>query len=281
MRRGCQFALLAFAAGALGQAQTTELDRFVGRDLWKDRLPDREQQRLDEIVGEVPKGLIMEPDPWHVWTTDRAGRTRYVVLLGEPEFGTPGGSSACVQLFDAAAKRIGSWSFQTGWRITLDSASFELSSDLANDMIVLHMSRFINGRNVAKEYFAINHDRLQFVRMEDDKGEAVQNEYVFPNFEIGSHPDANTVDQWAAMLESSDMADVLSALVFLGGRHIAEPQRHFAPEPQESGYAQLFQRLIANARIRGLIDRLCDSPNEWVRQAAVLAARRPRERLLR
>jgi len=275
-----QFVLLVFAAGALGRAQTTALDRFVGRDLWKEHLSETEQRLLDNVIGAVPKGNIFEPDPWHVWTTNRVGQTRYVVLLGQPEISVPGGSSACVQLFDATAKRIGSWSFQTGWRITLDSASFELSSDLANDMIVLHMSRFINGRNVAKEYYAINNDRLQFVRMESDKGEAVQNEYVYPNFEIGIVPDAHTADQWAGMLESNDNSDVLSALVFLGGRHLTEPQRRFPNEPQESKDAELFQRLMASARIQGLIDRLSGSPNEWVRQAALLAARGPRERLL-
>src|SRR2546430_10435574 len=30
------------------QAQATELDPFVGRDLWKHRLPEREQSRLED-----------------------------------------------------------------------------------------------------------------------------------------------------------------------------------------------------------------------------------------
>lgn len=196
-------------------AQTSELDRFVGRDLWKDRLPKSEQSRLDRVVGKVPKGDIMEPTPWHVWKTNHNGVTRYIVLLGEPEMIVPGGSSACVLLFDAASKRINNWCFQTGWRMTLDSASFEFSTDLGSDLIVLHMVRFINGRNVAKEYFAIISDRVQFVRMENDQGVAVQNEYVFPNFEIGIVPAGNTEDEWVGMLKSADKASVLSALVFL------------------------------------------------------------------
>jgi len=192
----------------------------------------------------------------------------------------PGGSSACVLLFDAASKRINNWCFQTGWRITLDSASFEFSTDLGSDLIVLHMARFINGRNVAKEYFAISSDRLQFVRMENDQGEAVQNEYVFPNYEIGIVPVGNTEDEWVGMLKSAEKASVLSALVFLGGRHITEPQRHFAPEAAESKYAELFQQLVGSPRVRDLIAGLSRSDNEWVRQAALLAARGPRERLL-
>jgi hypothetical protein len=243
-------------------------------------LPQRERSRLDRVVGKVPKGEIFEPIPWHVWKTSRNGVARYVVLLGEPEIIVPGGSSACVLLFDGASKRINSWCFQTGYRITLDSASFEFSSDLGSDVIVLHMVRFINGRNVAREYFAISGDRLRFVRMENDKGEAVQNEYVFPNFEIGFVPAGNTEDEWIDMLQSAEKANILSALVFLGGRHITESQRRFASEPAESKYAGLFQQLVGSSRIQVLVAGLTSSNNEWIKQAALLAARGSRERLL-
>ncbi len=253
---------------------------MVGRDLWKDPPTTAEQARLGELVGPIPKGFVFGPLPWQVWRIKGEGQARYVMLLGESEVIVPGGSSACVRLFDANAKSISSWSFQTGWRGSFDSASIELSNDLASDLIVLHMIRFINGRDIAKEYFAIKDDQLKFVRMESSKGEAVQNEYVYPNFEIGVVPDGIAVDQWVGLLESEDKADVLSALVFLGGRHLTEPQRTFAGEPRESRYAGLFQQLVGSPRIRELIERLSHSENEWIRQAALLATRGPRERLL-
>jgi hypothetical protein len=274
------FALVGAAGGAFtANAQNTQLDPLVGRDLWKDRLPEGTQSRLDLIVGKVPKGVMMEPAPWHVWKTNRNGVIRFVVLLGAPEVIVPGGSSACVVLLDGGLHRINNWCFQTGWRIDPDSALFDFSSDLASDVIVLNMIRFINGRNVAREYFALSGDRLRFVRMENDKGEAVQNEYVFPNFEIGIVPTGETEEEWIDMLRSADKPNVLSALVFLSGRHITEAQRRFAPEPSESKYASLFQKLISNARIRELIAGLAHSENEWIRQAAQLASRGPRERL--
>ncbi len=276
---------LCVLVGAIGgaftaDAQRTQLDPLVGRDLWKNQLPDRTQSRLGLIVGKVPKGVMTEPSPWHIWKTNRNGVIRYVFLLGEEEITVPGGSSACVLLLDSGLHHINNWCFQTGWRITLDSASFDFSNDLGSDIIVLHMTRFINGRNVAKEYFALSGDRLRFVRMENDKGEAVQNEYVLPNYEIGIVPTGETEQEWIDMLRSADKPDVLSALVFLGGRHITEAQRRLAPEPAESKYASLFQKLISDARIRELIAGLSDSENEWIRQAARLAARDPRERFL-
>ena len=82
------------------------------------------------------------------------------------------------------------------------------------------------------------------------------------------------------MLDSNDKADVLSALVFLGGRHIDEPARRLLPEPHESRYAEQFRQLIGDPRIRDLIARLSNSDNEWVKQAARLAGREPNERLI-
>jgi hypothetical protein len=272
------FALVGASSGL--HAQTTELDQFVGRDLWTHRLTMSERSLLDRAVGKVPTGKMGVPAPWHVWKTNHNGVARYIVLLGAREVIVPGGSSACIVLFDGAPKRINAWCFQTGYRINLDSASFEFSTDLRSDLIALHMIRTVNGRDVAKEYFAMSGDRLYFVRMENDSGEAVQNEYVFPNFEIGIVPSATAEDEWVGMLKSTDKASVLAALVFLGGRHVAEPRRQFSPEPAESNYADLFRQLIGSPRIHDLIADLSRSDDEWVRQGALLASRGPRERLL-
>ena len=260
--------LLALTCWAAG----SPLDPFVGRDFWKDHASGQELADLKNILGDVPKGLLMPPDPWRVWKTDHAGQVRYIVLLGEDAATIPGGSSACIEIFDAARKKVGSSWFQTGWR------NIFVAGELENDMVVISTAPVINGRNIAKEYFSIGGDRVRLVRIEDDKGALVQNEYVFPNSEIGPVPEANDVDAWAGLLESKDTADVLAALVFLGGRHITGPEQAFASEPHESQYAGLFQQLVAGARIQTDIQHLIESGNAWVKQAAVLAARPPRER---
>jgi hypothetical protein len=130
--------------------------------------------------------------------------------------------------------------------MTPTNAWIESSKDAGSDLIVIDMDQFVNRRDVAREYFGLSDDRLRLVRIENQKGEAVQNEYVFPDSEIGLVPDATTVEEWAGMLESGDNAVVLSALTFLGGRHLTEPSRQFASEPQESKYADVFQKLTGN-----------------------------------
>ena len=276
--RAILFALGALSLTGAVHAQTTRLDRFVGKDL---RNNQSEQENLEKVLGTPTSADFGETAPWYVWKINRNGRMRYAVLIVQSEFIIPGGSTACIVLFGPSAKRIASWCFPTGWRMTPANASIEFSNDAGSDLIVIDMARFINGRDVAREYFAVSDDRLRLVRIENHNGEAVQNEYVFPDFKIGLVPEATSVEEWANMLESVDKTVVLSALTFLGGRHLTEPSRHFAPEPQESKYAELFQKLMESPRIRELIGDLTKSGNAWVRQAAVLAARGPRERELR
>lgn len=114
--------------------------------------------------------------------------------------------------------------------------------------------------------------------MEDDQGKLVQNEYVYPNFEIGILPEAKTVQEWLNLLQSQDQADVLSALTFLGGRHINESAHPNTDLPTQSKYAQIFKEVLADTRIQDRIQQLRSLENEWVRQAAQLASRGPTER---
>jgi hypothetical protein len=251
-------------------AQVPELDRLVGRDLLKEPAG---LERLNKMLGYDPAGGF-KPAPWHVWRTSRDGQTRYVVLLGASLFQIPGESSARVQLFDGAGKPVNAWSFRVGYRIKLADASFEFSADLGSDLIVISTLPVINGMDIVKEYYGIGHDRLLLVRLENSKGEAAQNEYVNTGWEIGVAPDAKNADEFAAMLESNDATEILSALVFLGGRHLA--QAGYSGDPD----GRLFQELMDSPRIHALIDRLSNSSNAWIAQAAKLAARPPRERLL-
>jgi hypothetical protein len=262
-------------------AQPALLDRLVGRNLWTEKPTLADFAELGRLIGTLPKGHFVEPSPWHVWKTDRSGQTRYVVLLGEDLRMIPGGTSACVRLFDSATTMIRSWSFQTGWRIQLQEASLEHTAELDQDLLVIRTSPVINGRDISKEIFAIAGDQLRLLRLEDSKGNAVQNEYIFPNYEIGIVPQAQTPQEWTDLLQSEDKSEALSALVFLGGRHLAEDERQLLLGPRESKYATLFQELLARPSIRDLIAKLANSSDRWVRDAAILAARGPRQRLLR
>jgi hypothetical protein len=109
--------------------------------------------------------------------------------------------------------------------------------------------------------------------MENERGEVVQNEYEYSNVEIGFVPAGKTQEEWIAMLRSARKSDVLAALVFLGGNHITDGRRGTTAESAAGSDASLFKKLVVDERIRGLVKRLSRSDDEWVRQAAELAAR--------
>ncbi|MFN7923955.1 MAG: hypothetical protein U0Q16_27890 [Bryobacteraceae bacterium] len=253
------------------------LDRISGVDLWDNPLSAEDQSQLSALLGEIPKGYMAPPAPRYVWTSNQSGRTRYFALLAESVMVIPGGSTARVVLLDAGGRQILGRSFQTGWRMTPGRATFRYSPGLGRDLVALDMERFANGRNIAREYFAISGDDLHLIRLEDDKREAVQNDCVYPNYEIGFAPPAKTVAEFVRMLESNDKTEVLAALVFLGGRHLTDSRR-LAFGYRESVHAQTFRTVIADARIQDLIARHRRSQSQWIRQYAELAARDPSER---
>src|SRR5881394_2958000 len=154
--------------------------------------------------------------PWKSWKIEGDPERR--VALSVFSLGIiPSGSSARIELSDSTGKRIDDAAFQTGWRGDPNEATYDFSQELAEPVVVIHMQRYINGRDIRKEYFAVGADRIRFVRMENAKGEIFQNEYIYPNYEVGLAPGAKTVAEWIALLESKRAADVLSALIFLGG----------------------------------------------------------------
>jgi len=186
--------------GSALYAQIPELDRLVGKDLWKE---PGARERVNAVLGEAHAWKLGEPEPWHVWKTS-SGALQYVVLLGASLFEIPGESSARVYFLDAAGKTINAWSFLVGYRIKLNEASIEFSRALASDLIVLSTAPVIKGLDIGREYYAISHDRLRLVRLENSDGRATQNEYINGNWEIGVVPDATSADQFASLLESKD-----------------------------------------------------------------------------
>lgn len=208
-----------------------------------------------------------------------SGPARYLAMLAKPLIVIPGGSSACVRLFDSAGRNIGNWVFPTGWRIDVASASLEYSALLKRQLLVMRMVRFINGRNIAKEYYDFHGDQLRLVRLENDEGELAQSEYVSKTYEIGPVLEAISAQEWLGLLRSADPGAVLAALTFLGGRHLDGPDRLFGPGGHEGQYAPLFLRLLESAEIRGAIEELHGSKNLWIREVALTASRGPRARL--
>jgi hypothetical protein len=142
------------------------------------------------------------------------------------------------------------------------SAALAYSESLRTDLIVLKVHPMLKSARAWKQYFAVNPDRLRFIRAEDGLGKVLARIHDGPTESKGLMPEANTADEWIELLQSKDKSDVLSALVFIGSEHDSD-----AKDPA------MVDELRNNTRIRALVERLRESDNEWIRQAAELAAR--------
>ena len=215
---------------------------------------------------------LFGPQPWHTWKTALDGQPRVIRFDGARLIMIPGQSRGAVHLFDENGGELANWAFSTGWRINLVAASFEPIVEGLTNVLVLQTEKSTNGRNVARQYFAFSGDRLRFIRMEDDSGKLLQNDYHAPVTTLGIVPEAKELDEWVKLLESENAIDILGALTFIGGLHVnwanSVPWWHDA-DGDENKMAWTLRR---SARIGEIVTRLKDADHPWVREAADVAS---------
>ena len=160
----------------------------------------------------------------------------------------PGGSSACLQLFDAAMNSINSWSFQVGWRPSLLDATIEYSNEFASDLIVstrLRLSTGVISRRNTSPWVTTGSDSS-----------------VWKTTKV-NWLETNTSFQ-TMKLASLQMHIPLSSGPLCWNRKTR--QMCFQLWYSWAGN-------IGSPRIRGLIEHLNNSDSEWVSQAALQAAK--------
>ena len=209
---------------------------------------------------------------WHTWNTAQAGEFRRVTFGAVPALTVPGASIGMVQLFDNAGKKLGEWKFWPGPEVELAKVSFSHNREVDTDVIAITDVGQIAGQNVAKQFFAFDRDALFLIRLEDDDGQILQNQYHYPRFPLGVAPDARTATEWIKLLESSNRVRVLAALTYLGGQFQLASRPDFWQQVSDTRLIAPIRELRANARIRVLIATHQKATSPWIREAAELAA---------
>ena len=227
---------------------------------------------VDEVFGNP---AAYQPHPWRSWKTTLNGAARIIRFDRADPIVIPGASQGLVHLFDRAGTELGHWSFSTGWRLLLVNGSLESRPEVSAQVLVVQTGPFLMGRNVARQYFGFSGDRLRFIRMEDDTGAILRNNYNNPNHTLGIVPEAVTLDEWVGLLESHNGVDVLAVLTFIGGVHTKPEDASPSWEHEDISQAEMAQRLQRDVRICDLIARLSEADNDWVREAARLAIAKP------
>lgn len=223
-----------------------------------------------EKLGYKDDNFSMLPSPWNVWHfKNPAKQSRYVLFSGQPIFMIPGTSRAKIHIFSEDGKELSVYEFSTGWRINLYSAKLSFNKLLGTQVIVLSTGPVINGRDVAKQYFSFEGDTLRFVRMEDNKGEALKNNYHYPNHTLGTGIN-QTKEQWVTDLKSKSPTRILSALVYIGGEHMDpnRPEKDVSTESVKE--AKIAESLKQDQQVKELINTYKSSKINWVRDAVKL-----------
>jgi hypothetical protein len=251
-------------------AQANDLDPFIGRDFSEHRLTPSEKRLIASRLGRTARSSKPLESLWRIWRSS----DRLVALWGFDPSCVPCIVTATIQVFkdNESLDYVDQQSFQAGYRAFFSNASVEFVAPLGRPLLVLETEPAINGRKIAKQYYSFHGDQIRLVRIENQQGDLLTNHYHFSNLEIGMAPRATTARQWLRLLDSSDESEVLSALVLLGGRHIASEHRRFEEFPYQSIYVPMLSKLLGDPLIQSQIQNLRKSTHEWIREAAVLTA---------
>lgn len=254
--------------------EVSSLAALVGHDL---RDSDNQMRgKLAEVFHEPGLRELGQEDfrPWYIWRTEAERRNaRYLVLFGHDIVAIPSAPAYTVRFYDSNGRKISESDFTTGWRLGLASAAVRSEPILGGAVIDVRTAPYPLGGGISREIYGIIGDRLVLVRMEDSTGKAVANEYGAPNQTVGTETPNRTADEWQTALSSANNLTVLEALMWLGGRHRTDPS---PPRDdvlvEDSASTRLLQDVWRRVPVKQRVSELAHSKNEWIREAAVVAA---------
>jgi hypothetical protein len=144
-------------------------------------------------------------------------------------------------------------------------------SEIGREVLEVSSRPVINGRDVAKQYYALIGEKVLLVRLEDGGGNLIRNIYGTPNHTIGLTLTGRSANEWEKALESNDVAEVLATLTWLSGTHWnpRNPSPEYAHE--EMREAQLADYIRSRKGVKLMLKKLTQSENTWVQNAAQLA----------
>ena len=242
-----------------------EASRFTPRD----RPRNWDQGAWRDYLTAKKDTPLFSPRSWYLWQVqNRQGQERLVLFQGKALFMIPDASSAHVFVFDAEGRRLTESEFLTGWRINIDDACWLVDGSHGFTCMLVCSGPSIGGEDIVRQYYALLQESFALVRLEDSEEKSVQVDYHTPNHTIGPPVPKRAPEQWEAVLGSSDNAEVLRTLVWLGGHHSDPPldEKGLGVERFEDATRALATR--CRPGVRSAVEALTCSEEAWVREAA-------------
>jgi hypothetical protein len=243
------------------------------RDLRQiDGAPKAQLQMAIESLRGKPQNPFLSPRLFsRVLTSD--GDHKYVLIEESPLVMIPGGSGLGISLFTTDGKLIDSSEFEAGWRIALTEIRLVSVNDIRGEVLEVDALPFINGANIAKQYYALVGNKMKLIRLEDSKGALFTNYYGAPNHTIGFVQTGRSPDDWQEALVSNDVAEVLATLTWLGGEHLNPREAEPNYMHEDLSEARVVEEVRARPAVKAAVNALKHSQNRWIREAATATAK--------
>jgi hypothetical protein len=252
------------------------------QDLYQFESQRKRIERLANLL--IPYRNDKRFNPRFLWSvTTPANEKRLVLVDLQDGMNIPGVAVHDLYFFDEAGKLLGTSRIQTGWRQWNNDVRIIRKDELGLSLLeVSTVGLGFTSYRTTRQFYALLEDRAVLVRLEDNKAVTIRSSYgcEYPAFGLPQrHRDA---DEWAKALASSDTVEVLQALMWLGGHHIALEELEYQKGQSEdwktiqcpeeaTADTKLFLEVSARNDVRQTLLRLNKSSNDWVRQAAELA----------
>ncbi|MHC4663716.1 MAG: hypothetical protein ACYS8W_18810 [Planctomycetota bacterium] len=253
------------------------LGDLPGRDLRE--MEKGAKAEMEKLINRLTKKkkdrLRWSGSPWYIWRIPEEGeKFRYLLFIGHPLMSIPGASGAEIYIFASSGKKISYTSFSTGWRIGISVASLSIVKSGGGPIITVDSRPAINGRPVMKQYYGVIGDEIWTIRIEGSNGELLNNRYVYPNHTIGPRNSGRKEEGWKAALDSKNRLEVLSALIWLGGRHLDAETVRENVRKEDKKEAAVYHKVADDPEVGRKVKKLCSSEDEWIKEAAEMALKR-------
>jgi hypothetical protein len=190
------------------------------------------------------------------------GEKRYVLIEKAPLVFIPGNSSLRAHVFDTAGVLLSAQEFNAGYRMALTGMRIRKNGLINDEALIVDTAYCIGGDHPSSQYYALVGERMELIHLEQD-GQLDRNDYMSSHMTIGPRI-VRSVDEWEKVLSSSNSAEILSALVWLGGSHWTD-----IPSPYDDKVeAEKAHALRSRGGVRKRLRELSQSDNPWIKTAA-------------
>lgn len=217
------------------------------------------KQAIDSLTGPTgSEAFPFEPKLFRKMANAK-GERHYVLVEQRQLFMIPGESRLRIHVFNSDGTLLSGRNFSAGWRTVLTGITVRTNHVLNRELLVVN-GEYCLGGSPSSQYYTLVDDKIMLTYLETVGG-FDPNVYVTSHETIGTLTPQRSVDEWEAALNSDDMAEVTSTLIWLGGVHWdGQPSPYDEDKPE----AEKVSTLLARDSVKKRLNELRNSNDRWV-----------------